>query len=78
VIRFATQVCGPQAVNGLGNVRRNFRYGSGHRAAFFTREGEGMAGQVSRHAADWIDLTQTKDRWGAVVKTVMNVWVSSY
>ena len=24
---------------------------------------------------DWIDLAQDKDRWRAVVKAVMNIWV---
>jgi hypothetical protein len=25
---------------------------------------------------DWIDLVQNRDRWRALVSTVMNVWVS--
>jgi hypothetical protein len=26
-------------------------------------------------SVDWIDLAQERDRWGAVVTAVMNLWV---
>jgi hypothetical protein len=32
--------------------------------------------EIGRGAAvDWIDLAQDRDRWQAVVNTVMNLWV---
>lgn len=29
------------------------------------------------NGVNWFNLTQDRDNWGAVVSTVMNVWVSS-
>jgi hypothetical protein len=32
--------------------------------------------QIGWGGADWIDLAQDRDRWRAVVNTVMNLWVT--
>jgi hypothetical protein len=31
--------------------------------------------EVGRGGAHWVDLAQDRDRWRAVVYTVMNLWV---
>jgi len=32
--------------------------------------------EVECGSVDWIDLAQDRDRWRAVVSTVMNVWLT--
>jgi hypothetical protein len=31
--------------------------------------------ETSREGVEWIQLAQDRDRWRAVVNTVMNLWV---
>jgi hypothetical protein len=31
--------------------------------------------EVGWEGVDWIHLSQDRDQWGAVVNTVMNIWV---
>jgi len=31
--------------------------------------------EVGRGAMDWIELAQNRDRWRALVNSVMNLWV---
>jgi hypothetical protein len=33
---------------------------------------------MGRRGIDWIDVAQDRDRWRAVVNTVMNLWVPYY
>jgi hypothetical protein len=32
-------------------------------------------GKTGRAGVDWIDLAQDRDKWRALVKAVMNLWV---
>jgi hypothetical protein len=31
--------------------------------------------EIGWGSMDWIDMTQVRDRWRALVSTVMNLWV---
>jgi hypothetical protein len=33
--------------------------------------------EIISDGVDWIDLAQDRDRWKALVNTIMNLWVSS-
>jgi hypothetical protein len=32
-------------------------------------------GEIGWGGVDWIDLAQDRDKWGALVNAVMNLWV---
>jgi hypothetical protein len=31
--------------------------------------------KIERDGVDWIDMTQDRDQWRALVNTVLNIWV---
>jgi hypothetical protein len=31
--------------------------------------------EVGRRSMDWIDVAQDRDRWGALVNALMNLWI---